>query len=61
MKKFLYDEKYAAWLFLAPALIGTLVFIIIPICASFYISLLDWDLIGLPKFVGFNNYLDLFQ
>ncbi|MCR4881707.1 MAG: sugar ABC transporter permease [bacterium] len=61
MKKFLYNEKYAAWLFLAPALIGTLVFIIIPICASLYISLLDWDLISLPKFVGLNNYAELFN
>lgn len=59
MKKFLYDEKYAAWLFLAPALIGTLFFIIIPICASFYISLLDWNLITAPKFVGLENYIGL--
>ena len=26
--KFLYDEKYVAWLFLAPALLGTLIFIL---------------------------------
>ena len=61
MKKFLYDEKYAAWLFLAPALIGILIFIIIPICMSFGMSMLDWNLISLPKFVGFNNYLELFK
>ena len=61
MKKFLYDEKYAAWVFLAPALIGTLVFIIIPICASLFISFLDWDLISMPKFVGMNNYIELFR
>ena len=61
MKKFLYDEKYAAWLFLAPALAGTLIFIIIPICMSFYMSMLDWNLITLPKFVGLNNYTELFQ
>ncbi|MCQ2958224.1 MAG: sugar ABC transporter permease [Candidatus Gastranaerophilales bacterium] len=61
MKKFLYDEKYVAWLFLAPALLGTLIFIIIPICASFYISLLDWNLINVPNFVGFQNYIEIFN
>ena len=61
MKKFLFDEKYAAWLLLAPALLGTLIFIVIPICASFFISLLDWNLINTPKFVGLANYIDLFN
>lgn len=61
MKNFFYNEKYVAWLFLAPALIGTLVFIIIPICASFYMSLLDWNLINAPTFVGIQNYIELFN
>ena len=61
LKKFLYDEKYAAWLFLAPALIGTFIFIIIPICASFYMSLLDWNLISAPEFVGLQNYIELIK
>ncbi len=61
MKKFFYDEKYVAWLFLAPALTGTVIFIIIPILASFYISLLDWNLISAPEFVGFKNYISLFN
>jgi multiple sugar transport system permease protein len=41
--------------------LGTIIFIIIPICASFYISLLDWDLLNLPKFVGFDNYVEIFN
>jgi len=61
LKNFFYNEKYVAWLFLAPALIGTLVFIIIPICASFYMSLLDWNLINAPTFVGIQNYIELFN
>ena len=59
MKKFLFEEKYAAWLLLAPALAGTFLFIIIPICASFVMSLLDWNLINQPHFVGFQNYAEL--
>ena len=45
-----------AWLFILPALIGTLVFIIIPVICSFSLSFADWDLINEIKFVGLNNY-----
>jgi len=61
LKKLLYNEKYVAWCFLLPALLGTLIFIILPICASFFFSLLDWDLINSPKFVALDNYIELFQ
>ncbi|MFA6989244.1 MAG: sugar ABC transporter permease [Candidatus Gastranaerophilaceae bacterium] len=55
------EEKFFAWLFILPALLGTFIFIIIPILGSFLISFLKWDLIGSPKFVGFENYLELFK
>lgn len=45
-----------AWLFILPALIGTAVFIIIPIFCSFSLSLTEWDLLNDIKFVGFDNY-----
>ena len=46
--------------FLAPACIGTFVFVIIPIVLSFGISFLSWDFLSLPKFAGINNYLEIF-
>lgn len=48
-------------MFIAPALLGTFLFIIIPIFGSFAISLTKWDLLGKPEFVGFTNYLELFK
>jgi len=48
-------------LFIAPAVLGTLIFIVIPVFASFAISLTHWNLIGRPDFVGFDNYIELFS
>jgi len=45
--------------FLLPALIGTIIFIVIPIFFSFYLSFCDWDLLNNIKFIGVNNYKTL--
>ena len=42
--------------FVLPALIGTLIFIIIPIICSFGLSFTDWDLLNDIKFAGLDNY-----
>ena len=42
-----------------PALLGTLIFIIIPVIGSFGISLTEWNLISPPKFIGVANYTKL--
>ena len=39
-----------------PALIGTFIFIIIPIFCSFALSFTEWDLLNEIKFVGIDNY-----
>ena len=39
-----------------PALIGTFIFIIIPIFCSFALSFTDWDLLNEIKYVGLSNY-----
>lgn len=43
-------------IFVLPALIGTFIFIIIPIFCSFALSFTDWDLLGEIKFAGLRNY-----
>ena len=48
-------ERYG-YLFILPALIGTFVFIIIPIFCSFALSFTDWDLLNEIKFAGLSNY-----
>ncbi len=55
------NEKYSAWLFIAPAIIGILIFIIIPVFCSFGLSFADWDLLNEVKFVGLSNYREIFS
>lgn len=47
--------KLAA-VYLAPGMLGFLIFIVVPLVASLVISLFDWPLFGTPKFVGLENY-----
>ena len=54
-------ESFWAWVFILPAFLGTLIFILIPIVASFGLSFVDWNLISKPKIVGFENYIGLFD
>jgi len=46
-------------MFLAPNIIGFLLFSLLPVGATLVISLLNWDLIRDPEFVGFQNYTTL--
>ena len=47
-------------LFVLPALVGTFLFIIIPIFCSFGLSFSEWDLLNEINFVGFSNYKSVF-
>ena len=55
------NESTTAWLFILPALLGTVIFILIPVICSFALSFTEWDLLNPIKFVGINNYKSLFQ
>ena len=62
MKKFLIkltEDKTASKLFLLPAVLGTFVFIVIPVFFSFVLSFCEWDLISPIKFLGLQNYKNL--
>lgn len=54
------DQLYG-YLFIAPMLIGYLLFVLVPILATFGISLTDWSLIKSPSFIGLENYKNLAQ
>ncbi len=43
-------------IFVLPALVGTFIFIIIPIFCSFALSFTEWDLLNEIKFAGLANY-----
>ena len=47
-------------LFVLPAVIGTFIFIVIPILCSFLLSFTNWDLLGDITFAGFSNYRAVF-
>ena len=60
MKEFLSklanQQNFAGVLFILPALLGTIVFIIIPIFCSFGLSFAKWDLLNPIQYVGLENY-----
>ncbi|MGN0267577.1 MAG: carbohydrate ABC transporter permease [Lachnospiraceae bacterium] len=48
------------YLFIAPWIIGFLVFTIGPLILSLVMSFFDWPLTSAPEFVGFGNYIKMF-
>ncbi|MFI7388069.1 carbohydrate ABC transporter permease [Streptomyces sp. NPDC049813] len=53
------DDRGAAWLFLAPALIGFALFYAYPTIRGIYYSLTDYNLLTPPNFTGADNYSQL--
>ena len=54
-------RKMWGWIFVAPQLIGLVIFALIPLIMSFGISFNEWDGIApTMKFVGFSNYIRQF-
>lgn len=55
------NKKFMGLVFILPALIGTLIFIIIPVFFSFGLSFFHWDLLNKAQYVGLQNYSDVFH
>lgn len=55
------NERFAGWVFILPALLGTLIFIVIPVICSFGLSFTKWDLLNPIQFVGLANYKEIFS
>lgn len=58
-KRHLKDDTPIALLFLAPSLIGFLVFMVLPMFGGLFLSFTNWDMLSTPKFVGLENYQTL--
>lgn len=58
-----YRRKELAWLYLfvAPPVLGFLIFGLTPMLFSVYISFQRWDMISSPTWVGVDNYVELFK
>jgi multiple sugar transport system permease protein len=61
IEKFTNSESSAAFIFILPAMLGILIFIIIPIICSFGLSFAKWDLLNPISFAGLDNYKELFS
>ena len=56
------DKVYnMAWIFILPAILGTVIFIIIPVICSFGLSFCKWDLLNPIQFAGLSNYKTIFS
>lgn len=53
------NDKLTALIFILPAVLGTLIFIVIPVIFSFSLSFVNWDLLSPITFAGVNNYKDV--
>jgi multiple sugar transport system permease protein/sn-glycerol 3-phosphate transport system permease protein len=50
-----------AFAFLAPSLVGVVLFLVIPVILVIILSLTQWNLLTPIKFVGFSNYASIFR
>ncbi len=53
------QQKLAPWLFLAPGLLMFVIYVLVPIFESIWISFHDWDGMGQMTWIGFGNYAEL--
>ena len=57
MRKYIYNKE--GYAFLAPWLLGFILFTAIPMILSFYFSFTQYDVLTPPKWVGLRNYIDM--
>ena len=55
------DDSRWAWLMLAPNIIGFIMFMLIPVVATFVLSFMKYDMLTKPKFIGLGNYITMFK
>jgi len=61
VKRWFSQDTLTAWLFILPSLIGFITFYAVPTVRGLYFSFTDCDMLSDPKFVGFENYVKIFQ
>jgi multiple sugar transport system permease protein len=52
-------EALTGYLFILPALLGFVVFFLVPAFRALYISFTDWDLLSKARFIGLDNFREL--
>ncbi|MEM6429799.1 MAG: sugar ABC transporter permease, partial [Deinococcota bacterium] len=54
------DDLFVAYLFVLPSLVGFAVFFLYPAIGAIQLSFHEWNLLRAPKFVGLENFQELF-
>lgn len=54
-------EAITGYAMITPMAIGYFIFMVVPIFIMFWLSTTNYSLFGKPKFIGFENYLTLFN
>ena len=60
-KKRKLKDNLTGYGFLAPNIVGFLIFTFLPVFASLLLAFCQWDLLSEPKFVGIKNFVTLFS
>jgi multiple sugar transport system permease protein len=60
-KRWFSGEARVAWIFLLPSLVGFIAFYLVPAVRAVMISFTDWDMLTPATFVGFDNYVRMFN
>ena len=61
------EDRLAGWIFITPAMLIVVIFVLFPILFSGWVSLHNWDTVGtfgqqnVHKFIGIDNYKTLFH
>lgn len=55
------SENIAGYIFATPAILGLLIFTVIPMIVSLFLSLTNYNVIGAFDFVGIENYQQIFS
>lgn len=54
------QEKVAGYVFIAPFIIGLLVFTVIPFFSSLYLAFTEYNMLSAPKWIGLDNFRRMF-
>lgn len=54
------QKKYIGLIYLMPWIIGLLAFKMVPFISTLVLSFTEYDLLNAPKFVGLDNYINIF-
>ena len=52
-------KRVIPYLFILPQYVVFIIFFVFPVIMAIYISFCKWDLVSLPSFVGFENYMSI--